>query len=82
MVVTNYHVISNAKGIKIKAENKVFNVGGIIYLDKENDIAVLKTNANHLKIVTLGDLKKQKLVKRSMLLAAHKALKILYQTEF
>jgi len=58
VIVTNYHVISNAKRIKIKAGNKAFDVDGIINLDKENDIAILKANANNLPVVKLGDLEK------------------------
>ena len=33
-IVTNYHVISNAKGIAVKAGDKVIEVEGIIYIDK------------------------------------------------
>lgn len=55
VVVTNYHVISNSKSIKIKTGNKIFNVDGIINLDKENDIAILKADANNLPTVKLGD---------------------------
>jgi S1-C subfamily serine protease len=33
-IVTNYHVISNAKGIAVKAGNKVIEVEGFIYMDK------------------------------------------------
>ena len=33
-IVTNYHVISNAKGIAVKAGNKVIEVEGVIYMDK------------------------------------------------
>src|SRR3989344_3337671 len=29
-VVTNYHVISNASDIRIKAQNKIFNVKGLL----------------------------------------------------
>ena len=33
-IVTNYHVISNAKDIAVKAGNKVIEVEGFIYIDK------------------------------------------------
>ena len=33
-IVTNYHVISNAKDIAIKAGDKVIEVEGFIYMDK------------------------------------------------
>ncbi len=58
VIVTNYHVISDAKSIRIKVGNRVLNVDGIIDLDKENDIAILKANANNLPTVILGDFKK------------------------
>lgn len=34
-IATNYHLISNAKDIKIKADDKVFNVEGLIYRQGE-----------------------------------------------
>jgi tetratricopeptide (TPR) repeat protein len=55
VIVTNYHVISGAKSIRIKAGTNVYNITGIINLDKENDIAILKANANNLPTVILGD---------------------------
>ena len=58
VIVTNYHVISNARSIKIKAGGKVLNVEGFINLDKENDVALLKVNAENLPLVKLGDLEK------------------------
>ena len=33
-IVTNYHVVSNAKDIAIKAGSKVIEVEGFIYMDK------------------------------------------------
>jgi len=53
-VVTNYHVISNAKSIKVKAGNKVLDVEGLIYIDKENDIVILKVKGENLPAVKLG----------------------------
>jgi Tfp pilus assembly protein PilF len=58
VIVTNYHVISNARSIKIKAGSKVLNVDGIITLDKENDIAILKADAKNMQTVKLGNLEK------------------------
>ncbi|MFA4918822.1 MAG: tetratricopeptide repeat protein [Thermodesulfovibrionales bacterium] len=55
-VVTNYHVISNAAFIKIKAgANKVLNVEGLLYIDKENDLVILKADDKNLPTVKLGD---------------------------
>ncbi|RJQ22199.1 MAG: hypothetical protein C4560_02735 [Nitrospiraceae bacterium] len=49
-VVTNYHVISNAKGIKVKAGDKVLDVEGLIHADKENDLVILKVKGEKLPI--------------------------------
>ena len=57
-VVTNYHVISNAASIKIKAGTEVLNVEGLLYIDKENDLVILKTAGKNLPIVQLGDANK------------------------
>ncbi|MFZ3137817.1 MAG: tetratricopeptide repeat protein [Thermodesulfovibrionales bacterium] len=55
VVVTNYHVISNAASIKIKAGVKVLNVEGLLYIDKENDLVILKADDKNLPTVKLGD---------------------------
>ena len=57
-IVTNYHVISNAEDIKIKAGDKVLEVEGLLHIDKENDIVILKATAKELPIVKLGDIDK------------------------
>jgi len=57
-VVTNYHVISNAKGIKVKTGDKVLEVEGLIHVDKENDLVILKAKGDRLPTVKLGDIKK------------------------
>ena len=57
-VVTNYHVISNAKVIKIKVGDKILNVEGLIYSDKENDLVILKAKGEKLQTVRLGDIAK------------------------
>jgi len=53
-VVTNYHVIGMAKDIKIKAGNKIFDVEGLIFTDKINDLAILKARAKDMPAVKLG----------------------------
>ena len=53
-VVTNYHVIGKAKDIKVKAGNKIFDVEGLIFTDKENDLAILKAKAKDMPVVKLG----------------------------
>jgi len=53
-VVTNYHVIGKAKDIKVKAGNKIFDVEGLIFTDKINDLAILKARAKDMPAVKLG----------------------------
>ncbi len=53
-VVTNYHVINMAKDIKVKAGDKVFDVEGLIFTDKENDLVILKAKARDMPVVKLG----------------------------
>jgi tetratricopeptide (TPR) repeat protein len=53
-VVTNYHVIGMARDIKVKAGDKVFDVEGLIYTDKINDLAILKAKVKDMPIVKLG----------------------------
>jgi len=57
-VVTNYHVISNARNIKIKSGDKTLDVEGLIFSDKENDLVILKAKGENLSVVKLGDIKK------------------------
>ena len=54
-IVTNYHVISNAEDIKVKAGEKVLKVEGLLHIDKENDIVILKVDAEGLQVVKIGD---------------------------
>ena len=55
VVVTNYHIISNAYRIKIKFEDTMLDVKGLLYIDRDNDIAVLKTEGNNLPAVKIRD---------------------------
>jgi len=53
-IVTNYHVIQSAKSIKVTLhDNKEFDAKLIGY-DQENDIAVIKIDAENLNAVTVG----------------------------
>src|SRR4030043_2367878 len=58
VIVTNYHVITGAKDIKVATSGKVFEVEGLLHIDKENDIAILKAESEELPIVKLGDVDK------------------------
>jgi len=57
-IVTNYHVISNAKYIKVKVDGTALDVEGLILEDKENDLAILKAKAEKLQTVKIGDSEK------------------------
>jgi tetratricopeptide (TPR) repeat protein len=57
-IITNYHVISGAEDIQVKAGKEVLPVEGIIYIDKENDLVILKAKAKALPAVRLGDIAK------------------------
>jgi len=57
-IVTNYHCISKAKDIKIKSGDKILDVEGLIYTDKENDLVILKAKGGNLSVVKLGDIEK------------------------
>jgi len=74
-IVTNYHVISNAAVIKIKAENKVLRVEGLLYIDKENDIVILKAEAKGLPIVKLGDIHKSEVGEKVYVISSPQGLK-------
>lgn len=57
-IVTNYHVISNAEDIEVKAGESVLKIKGVLYIDKENDIVILKSDAEGLPVVKIGDVEK------------------------
>lgn len=57
-VVTNCHVISKARSIKVKAGVKVLNVEGVIHADKENDLIILKVKGKNLPVVKVGSIEK------------------------
>ncbi len=54
-VVTNYHVINMASDIKVKMGYKVLDVEGILHVDPENDLAILKLKGHDFPVVRLGD---------------------------
>lgn len=43
-ILTAYHVVSNGEVIYVGEKNGDISVANIVYFDKENDIAILKTN--------------------------------------
>lgn len=54
-IVTNYHVIQDAKEVKVTTFDNKSYPGEIIGYDEDNDIAVLKIDAQGLTPVILGD---------------------------
>lgn len=60
-VVTIYHVISNAKNVDIKVGSRTIPVQGIVHIDKENDIVILKIQGKNYPTVKLGDSQKAKI---------------------
>ena len=55
VVVTNYHIISKAARIKIKFEDTMLDVKGLLYIDTDNDVVVLKTVGNDLPAIKIRD---------------------------
>lgn len=58
VIVTNYHVVSLASDIKIKIGYKVRDVEGLLHVDPENDIAIIKVEGKDYPKVKLGDANK------------------------
>jgi Flp pilus assembly protein TadD len=54
-VATNYHVISGATDVKIKIGPKVVDVEGVLYVDVDNDVALLKIAGTGYPTVHVGD---------------------------
>ncbi len=55
VVVTNYHIISNAARIKIKFKDKMLEVKGLLYIDRDNDIAMLKIGGHNLPAIKIRE---------------------------
>ncbi len=54
--VTNFHVVERATAVSIKLPDKrEFPVTGIVAINPDFDLAILKVEANNLPVVTLGD---------------------------
>ena len=48
VIVTNYHVVNMASDIKIKIGYKVRDIEGLLHVDPENDIAIIKVEGKGL----------------------------------
>ncbi len=73
-IVTNYHVISNAKNIKVKVGDKVLDVEGLILADKENDLVILKAKGAKLQTVTIGDSEKATIGEKVYVISSPKGM--------
>ncbi len=54
-VVTNYHVISRATEIIAKIGVNIRTVEGVLYVDPENDLAIIKLEGQEYRKVKVGD---------------------------
>ena len=54
-VATSYRIVSIASSIRIKREDTMLEVKGLLLSDRDNDIAILKIDAKDLPAVTLRD---------------------------
>ena len=59
-IVTNYHVIQSANKVQVTLHNGETYPATIIGGDSDNDIAIIKINANDLKVAEIGDSSKVK----------------------
>ena len=73
-VVTNYHVISEAKDIKVKVGGKVLDVEGVLYTDKENDLVILKAKGEKLQTVKIGDSEKATIGEKVYVISSPKGM--------
>ena len=54
-IVTNFHVIANARQVEVTLANKKKYKAEVIGADRSHDLAVIKINAANLNPATLGD---------------------------
>lgn len=54
-IITNAHVVSDAKKIVVRLNDKTTQVARLVGSDKESDIAVLQIKTDHLQAIKLGD---------------------------
>jgi tetratricopeptide (TPR) repeat protein len=73
-IVTNYHVISDAKDIKVKIGEKILDIEGLIHADKENDLVILKAKGENLPTVKLGDLEKAHIGEKIYVISSPKGM--------
>ncbi len=73
-IITSYHVISKAEDIDVRLGNKVLKVEGLLHMDKENDIVMLKTKGKKLQNVRIGDIGKVNVGERVYVISSPKGL--------
>ncbi len=73
-VVTNYHVISNAADITIKAGSKVLRVEGFLHIDQANDVVILKADGKGLPTLKIGNLSQANIGEKVYVIGSPKGL--------
>jgi Tfp pilus assembly protein PilF len=53
--VTSYHILSNASSARVMLGGRVYEVEGVLFSDRENDIILLKISGTGLPAVKSGD---------------------------
>ncbi|MEW6162859.1 MAG: trypsin-like peptidase domain-containing protein [Nitrospirota bacterium] len=83
-IVTSYHVISRSIDIAVKAGDKVLEVEGLLYIDKESDLVILKTKADDLPLVRFGDIDKVNIGEKVHVISSPQGFEntILFQKEY
>lgn len=74
VIVTNYHMINMAADIKIKIGNKVMNAEGLLHVDPENDIAILKVEGKGYPKARIGDANKAQVGEKVYVIGSPKGL--------
>jgi serine protease Do len=59
-IVTNYHVIDGASKVEVTLKDGRTYIGNVIGGDRATDVVLIKVEATHLPVVTLGDSEKLK----------------------
>jgi Flp pilus assembly protein TadD len=53
--VTSYHILSNAATVRVMLAGKMYEVEGVLFADRENDVVILKLSGTGLSAARLGD---------------------------
>jgi tetratricopeptide (TPR) repeat protein len=73
-LVTNYHVINMAADIKVKVGEKIRDVEGLLHVDPENDLAIIKLEGRGYPSVKIGDANKLQVGERIYVIGSPQGL--------